>query len=136
MFRVLSEVNFSQRFAQLPEYSPKSATTNGENLTQLGDLGHGSNSCAPSSANTRSSWRANNDSLDTLAQAAAGVSGNNQDGAANNKRNLVQQFLGEHGLYPGEKVTNEFLVGHNDIFPSKSNLQLKIREVRQKLMQR
>jgi hypothetical protein len=52
------------------------------------------------------------------------------------KRHLVQQFLHEHGLFPTEKETNDFLVEHNDVFPSKSSLQLKIREVRQKCMQR
>ena len=152
--RVLSEVNFEKRFAELPEYTPKCATPpNVESTPQeREDSSHGDTCCnkSTSRASARSSspagakaWRTNNDNLDALADAAAGV-GNNQEGAANNglkrnmdhKRNLVQQFLQQHGFFPTEKQTNDFLVEHSDVFPSKSNLQLKIREVRQKFMQR
>nr|XP_026689957.1 protein capicua homolog isoform X4 [Ciona intestinalis] len=51
------------------------------------------------------------------------------------RRMLVIQLFEEHSLYPNTHVTNEFQSQHSDIFPSKSCLQLKIREVRQKMMQ-
>ena len=144
-------MNFEKRFAELPEYTPKTATTNVENpAKEKEDSRQGETSCNATTSNggassspAGKSWKTNNDSLDALAEAAAGV-GSNQEGPASNglkrnmdyKRNLVQQFLQERGLFPTEKETNDFLVEHNDIFPSKSNLQLKIREVRQKCMQR
>ncbi|XP_028401750.1 protein capicua homolog [Dendronephthya gigantea] len=130
MEQVLSEVNFEQRFAELPEYTPKCATP-----TKIEDQ-------PKEDVNTKDSSDTCNDALDALAEAAAGVS-TNQDTSASfgikrnmdHKRNLVQQFLQEHGPFPTEKETNEFFVQHNDVFPSKYNLQLKIREVRQKCMQ-
>ena len=92
---------------------------------------------------TEGTWKPPNDNLDALAEAAVGI-GKGQDAPGSNalkrsldyKRNLVQQFLQRHGFFPSEKETSEFQMGHSDVFPSKSNLQLKIREVRQKCMQR
>lgn len=139
--RVLSEVNFEKRFAELPEYTPKSkgseAPANDKNCEQ-GD-GLGTSNSGVSSSSTSNSWNTN-DNLDALAEVAVGI-GNNQENnglkrSMDHKRNLVQQFLQDHGLFPTEKETNDFLTKHNDIFPSKSNLQFKIREVRQKCMQR
>lgn len=139
-------MNFEKRFAELPEYTPKCSTANVEDpASEKKDCERGDDSSCTSntgaSSSSSKSWKMN-DSLDALADVAAGV-GNNQEGAASNglkrsmdhKRNLVQQFLQDHGLFPTEKETNDFLAKHNDIFPSKSNLQFKIREVRQKCMQ-
>lgn len=50
------------------------------------------------------------------------------------RRQLVMQLFQEQGFFPTTQATTEFQSGHADIFPSKSSLQLKIREVRQKLM--
>ncbi|XP_034246606.1 protein capicua homolog isoform X2 [Thrips palmi] len=50
------------------------------------------------------------------------------------RRKLVVQFFNEHGLFPTTAATSSFQSEHSDIFPNKSCLQLKIREVRQKLM--
>ena len=51
------------------------------------------------------------------------------------RRNLVLQLFEKHGYYPSESVTQDFQMEHVDIFPSKWMLQMKIREVRQKLKQ-
>nr|CAB3231215.1 capicua Cic protein /capicua homolog [Phallusia mammillata] len=51
------------------------------------------------------------------------------------RRLLVIQLFEEQGLYPKSQVTSEFQAKHSDVFPSKNCLQLKIREVRQKMMQ-
>lgn len=49
------------------------------------------------------------------------------------RRALVMQLFHEHGYFPSTQATNAFQAAHSNIFPSKSSLQLKIREVRQKL---
>ncbi|XP_055695113.1 putative transcription factor capicua isoform X2 [Lutzomyia longipalpis] len=51
------------------------------------------------------------------------------------RRQLVMQLFQEHGTwFPTSQATNSFQLAHNDIFPTKQSLQLKIREVRQKYM--
>ncbi|KAL5020008.1 hypothetical protein ScPMuIL_002900 [Solemya velum] len=50
------------------------------------------------------------------------------------RRNLVMQLFEETDLYPSAQATAAFQAKHSDIFPSKVCLQLKIREVRQKMM--
>ncbi|KAI5700236.1 hypothetical protein M8J75_016407 [Diaphorina citri] len=50
------------------------------------------------------------------------------------RRNLVLQLFQEQGIFPTTQSTSSFQANHADVFPNKSSLQLKIREVRQKLM--
>lgn len=51
------------------------------------------------------------------------------------RRHLVMQFFKEQNtLFPTGPATNEFQQRYREVFPSKNTLQLKIREVRQKLM--
>lgn len=50
------------------------------------------------------------------------------------RRLLVMQLFREYSLFPSAQATTNFQAMHTDIFPNKSSLQLKIREVRQKLM--
>lgn len=50
------------------------------------------------------------------------------------RRQLVLQLFQEHGFFPSADATNAFQTLHSNIFPNKVCLQLKIREVRQKLM--
>lgn len=50
------------------------------------------------------------------------------------RRSLVMQLFQTHTLFPSNKATSDFQALHTDIFPTKGSLQLKIREVRQKLM--
>ncbi|XP_061927814.1 putative transcription factor capicua isoform X12 [Apis cerana] len=49
------------------------------------------------------------------------------------RRHLVMQLFQEHGYFPSTQATTTFQAKHSDIFPNKTSLQLKIREVRQKL---
>ncbi|XP_025993215.1 putative transcription factor capicua isoform X2 [Solenopsis invicta] len=49
------------------------------------------------------------------------------------RRQLVMQLFQEHGYFPSAQATTTFQLNHADIFPTKTSLQLKIREVRQKL---
>ncbi|XP_968497.3 putative transcription factor capicua isoform X1 [Tribolium castaneum] len=52
------------------------------------------------------------------------------------RRQLVMQLFHEHTYFPSAQATSNFQSQHSDIFPSKASLQLKIREVRQKVMAR
>nr|XP_033330667.1 putative transcription factor capicua isoform X4 [Megalopta genalis] len=49
------------------------------------------------------------------------------------RRLLVMQLFQENGYFPSTQATTAFQAKHSDIFPNKTSLQLKIREVRQKL---
>lgn len=49
------------------------------------------------------------------------------------RRQLVMQLFQEHGYFPSTQATSVFQAKHPDVFPNKTSLQLKIREVRQKL---
>ncbi|XP_011503785.1 PREDICTED: putative transcription factor capicua [Ceratosolen solmsi marchali] len=49
------------------------------------------------------------------------------------RRQLVMQLFQEHGYFPSTQATSAFQNRHSDVFPNKTSLQLKIREVRQKL---
>lgn len=50
------------------------------------------------------------------------------------RRQLVMELFQEHGVFPSNQATATFQNKHNNIFPNKVCLQLKIREVRQKMM--
>ncbi|XP_059480493.1 putative transcription factor capicua isoform X3 [Neocloeon triangulifer] len=49
------------------------------------------------------------------------------------RRTLVMELFQLHGFFPSAEATSNFQAEHSDIFPNKASLQLKIREVRQKL---
>ncbi|XP_020282979.1 putative transcription factor capicua isoform X3 [Pseudomyrmex gracilis] len=49
------------------------------------------------------------------------------------RRHLVMQLFQEQGYFPSTQATSAFQAKHSDVFPTKTSLQLKIREVRQKL---
>ena len=49
------------------------------------------------------------------------------------RRQLVMQLFQDHGYFPSTQATSAFQIKHSDVFPNKTSLQLKIREVRQKL---
>ncbi|XP_029919437.1 protein capicua homolog isoform X2 [Myripristis murdjan] len=51
------------------------------------------------------------------------------------RRALVMQLFQEHGFFPSAQSTAAFQARYSDTFPTKVCLQLKIREVRQKIMQ-
>ena len=50
------------------------------------------------------------------------------------RRQLVMELFQEEGLFPSNTATSQFQSKHSEVFPSKVCLQLKIREVRQKMM--
>ncbi|XP_026735317.1 putative transcription factor capicua isoform X3 [Trichoplusia ni] len=66
------------------------------------------------------------------AGAARGEAGHRR--VLEQRRHLVLKLFQEHGMFPTTQATTHFQATHMDIFPTKMALQLKIREVRQKLM--
>ena len=50
------------------------------------------------------------------------------------RRGVVLQLFQDNGYFPSDAVTSVFQQRHADLFPTKAALQLKIREVRQKIM--
>lgn len=50
------------------------------------------------------------------------------------RRGVVLQLFQEHGYFPSDGITSVFQQRFADLFPTKTALQLKIREVRQKIM--
>lgn len=69
---------------------------------------------------------------------SVGIGGRNENERGHRKvleqrRHLVMQLFQEHGYFPSTQATTTFQAKHSDIFPNKTSLQLKIREVRQKL---
>lgn len=50
------------------------------------------------------------------------------------RRQLVMELFEKEGMFPTGAATSAFQHEHKDVFPSKQTLQLKIREVRQKMM--
>lgn len=95
-------------------------------------------------------YRANNDLIDVDASSprtpktpGGGAGGAVGIGRSDNerghrkileqRRHLVMQLFQEHGYFPSTQATSTFQAKHADIFPTKTSLQLKIREVRQKM---
>lgn len=50
------------------------------------------------------------------------------------RRQLVMQLFAEQSFFPSAQATSSFQQQHIEVFPTKNSLQLKIREVRQKMM--
>ncbi|XP_033125250.1 protein capicua homolog [Anneissia japonica] len=179
MERVLEEVNFEARFAQLPEYHPDEHkhSINSIPLTpkvivssyRRKRRNSQSSMDDPTSPKLRSPLKhqpasdpgflgkdenifkfgeKSGTGLETLAEAASMQrSGEDADEDVDDKslsnsrkildhrRILVMQLFQNHGYFPSASDTAEFQAQHSSYFPNKTCLQLKIREVRQKIMQ-
>ncbi|RXN39357.1 capicua -like protein [Labeo rohita] len=174
--KVLSEVYFEERFAELPEFRPeevlpsptlqslatsprailgsyrrKRKNSTGENLD--------SSTEDPISPKRKSRRRSSCSSEPNTPKSAAKCEGDiftfeRPDGedilgelefdkvpysslrrTLDQRRALVMQLFQEHGFFPSAQATAAFQARYADIFPTKVCLQLKIREVRQKIMQ-
>ncbi|CDW52726.1 capicua protein [Trichuris trichiura] len=208
MDRVLSVVNFGEKFAQLPEFDPDEREGASVPSTPLqivktyfdkqkqgkraqderfkkglcfkncqfcsGGAGPSSESeqtaqtspsvskSAPKTPNRRTGnfFFGANFSLDTLVDPALRRSGqllnqNNEsespslcspmtplDGwnrsnsrkLLDERRRLVMELFEKEGMFPSAQATSQFQMIHSEVFPAKQILQLKIREVRQKVM--
>ncbi|MEQ2305826.1 hypothetical protein AMECASPLE_001909 [Ameca splendens] len=174
--KVLSEVYFEERFAELPEFRPEEvlpsptlqslATSprailgsyrrkrkNSTDLDSANDeqaspkrKSRRRSSCS-SEPNTPKSAakcegdiftfdRAATDGEDILAELEfEKVPYSSLRRTLDQRRALVMQLFQEQGFFPSAQATAAFQTRYSDIFPSKVCLQLKIREVRQKIMQ-
>ncbi|XP_043936737.1 protein capicua homolog [Protopterus annectens] len=171
--RVLSDVDFEERFAELPEFKPEevlpsptlqslatsprailgSYRKKRKNSTDLDSSTEDTispkrklrrrSSCS-SEPNTPKSAKCEGDiftfdktdSDDVLAELEYDkVPYSSLRRTLDQRRALVMQLFTEHGFFPTAQATAAFQARYSDIFPSKVCLQLKIREVRQKIMQ-
>nr|XP_020466453.1 protein capicua homolog isoform X2 [Monopterus albus] len=174
--KVLSEVYFEERFAELPEFRPEevlpsptlqslatsprailgSYRRKRKNSTDLDSAtddqvspkrkSRRRSSCS-SEPNTPKSAakcegdiftfdRAATDSEDILAELEFDkVPYSSLRRTLDQRRALVMQLFQEQGFFPSAQATAAFQTRYSDIFPTKVCLQLKIREVRQKIMQ-
>uniref|UniRef100_A0A8D3A9M4 Protein capicua homolog n=1 Tax=Scophthalmus maximus TaxID=52904 RepID=A0A8D3A9M4_SCOMX len=174
--KVLSEVYFEERFAELPEFRPEevlpsptlqslatsprailgSYRRKRKNSTDLDSAtdeqvspkrkSRRRSSCS-SEPNTPKSAakcegdiftfdRAATDGEDILAELEfEKVPYSSLRRTLDQRRALVMQLFQEQGFFPSAQATAAFQTRYSDIFPTKVCLQLKIREVRQKIMQ-
>ncbi|KAM8927008.1 protein capicua homolog isoform 2-T2 [Pelodytes ibericus] len=173
--RVLSEVDFEERFAELPEFKPEevlpsptlqslatsprailgSYRKKRKNSTDLDSSTEDPispkrkirrrSSCS-SEPNTPKSAKCEGDIFtfdrpgseaeDMLAEMEyEKVPYSSLRRTLDQRRALVMQLFQEHGFFPSSQATAAFQSRFSDIFPTKVCLQLKIREVRQKIMQ-
>ncbi|XP_038566966.1 protein capicua homolog isoform X3 [Micropterus salmoides] len=174
--RVLSEVYFEERFAELPEFRPEevlpsptlqslatsprailgSYRRKRKNSTDLDSAtddqvspkrkSRRRSSCS-SEPNTPKSAakcegdiftfdRAATDGEDILTEMEFDkVPYSSLRRTLDQRRALVMQLFQEQGFFPSAQATAAFQTRYSDIFPTKLCLQLKIREVRQKIMQ-
>ncbi|XP_045694172.1 protein capicua homolog isoform X5 [Phyllostomus hastatus] len=173
--RVLSEVDFEERFAELPEFRPEevlpsptlqslatsprailgSYRKKRKNSTDLDSAPEDPtspkrkmrrrSSCS-SEPNTPKSAKCEGDifTFDRTGTEAEDVLGeleyekvpySSLRRTLDQRRALVMQLFQDHGFFPSAQATAAFQARYADIFPSKVCLQLKIREVRQKIMQ-
>ncbi|XP_002936444.2 protein capicua homolog isoform X3 [Xenopus tropicalis] len=173
--RVLSEVDFEERFAELPEFKPEevlpsptlqslatsprailgSYRKKRKNSTDLDSSTEDPvspkrkmrrrSSCS-SEPNTPKSAKCEGDifTFERTGNEAEDLLGEMEYDKApysslrrtlDQRRALVMQLFQEHGFFPSSQSTAAFQSRYSDIFPTKVCLQLKIREVRQKIMQ-
>lgn len=76
-----------------------------------------------------------NNDLDASESSSPSAMTSNLRKTLDHRRHLVMQLFQEHGLFPTNQATSSFQAKHSEVFPTKICLQLKIREVRQKMMQ-
>ncbi|XP_047666711.1 protein capicua homolog isoform X2 [Tachysurus fulvidraco] len=174
--KVLSEVFFEERFAELPEFRPEevlpSPTLQSLATSPRAILGSyrrkrknstdlDSSTDDPISPKRKSRRRSSCSSEPNTPKSAAKCEGDiftfdrpGTDGedilgelefdkvpysslrrTLDQRRALVMQLFQEHGFFPSAQATAAFQARYSDIFPTKVCLQLKIREVRQKIMQ-
>ncbi len=137
--RVLAEVKFKEHFEKLPKYCPENLSDirPKDNLALLTDVASQSQDIKEISHPLASS-------LPSVSAAVVTNSSSNSDAISpvtsnrkvlDDRRNLVLQLFNKHGYYPKDSTTHEFQAEHEHIFPTKWSLQMKIREVRQKLKQ-
>ncbi|XP_015264895.1 PREDICTED: protein capicua homolog isoform X2 [Gekko japonicus] len=173
--RVLSEVDFEERFAELPEFKPEevlpsptlqslatsprailgSYRKKRKNSTDLDSSTEDPispkrkmrrrSSCS-SEPNTPKSAKCEGDifTFDKTGTDTEDVLGeleyekvpySSLRRTLDQRRALVMQLFQDHGFFPSAQATAAFQARYSDIFPTKVCLQLKIREVRQKIMQ-
>ncbi|GMT36118.1 hypothetical protein PFISCL1PPCAC_27415, partial [Pristionchus fissidentatus] len=128
----MSNIEFDRKFAQLPEFKPTSAATQSLPATPVRTMRTPPDSAAPASGIVF-------DFSDDRIQIAL-MDGLNLDRNGScrrileKKRQLIRVLLTEKGMFPSVSEVASFQQEHSDIFPDAMSVKMKIREVRQKLM--
>ncbi|CAB3400166.1 unnamed protein product [Caenorhabditis bovis] len=139
MNKLLDGVGFAQKFAQLPEFAPSTIPTQPkprQNETIA------SSPVLPSPFNAQTSFFSSTfnsaDQFGSPERHTNTVQCRSEKSAGKRlleeRRRLVSQFLTEAGLFPTTEQTIFFQETHQNVFPTRNSLVLKIREVRQRLM--
>ncbi|KAL6723173.1 hypothetical protein Aduo_018204 [Ancylostoma duodenale] len=152
MDRVLDQVDFQNKFAKLPEFTidqlkkgtsgslPPTPSKLIRNLMEKvrdspGNTPLVSNACnavffGPTFNNTSPDLTSTEDIIPCSPLDEKSASKR----LLEQRRLLVCQLLESAGLFPSSQETTAFQLMHSKVFPSKQSLILKIREVRQKIM--
>jgi len=143
MERILANVNFKENLEKLPKFRPdmiRSGNMEPRLLEMAYEDGSGHFKGLDMQSRTVYGGQAQAN-VSTCSTAHHNVTTSPVSPVTSNRkvlddrRNLVLHLFEKHGYYPSESVTQDFQMEHADIFPSKWMLQMKIREVRQKLKQ-
>jgi hypothetical protein len=164
MDKILETVNFREQFSSLPEFKPGDsptvvATTSPKVYIQSyarkrkrkissSTDGLGSEASTPMSTSTPSCSSNQKffgpdfnpelvykvSDLEAESSSSPSAITSNLRKTLDHRRSLVMQLFQEHGLFPTNQATSSFQAKHAEVFPTKLCLQLKIREVRQKMM--
>ncbi|CAB1351140.1 unnamed protein product [Coregonus sp. 'balchen'] len=143
--KVLSGSYFEERFAELPEFRPEEVLPSPtlQNLdSSAEDPSSPRRKTAARSCLSSCSSEPNTPKSDVKCAESEDVLGemdrvpySSLRRTLDQRRALVMQLFQEHGFFPSAQATAAFQALYSDTFPTKMCLQLKIREVRQKIMQ-
>lgn len=131
--RVLEQVDFENHFQRLPQFCP---TTEIPQLIAVPTTSQSQPMQSMQDESTKQQQQLADIPKSVLdnSDGNLGVTSNRQ--ILDKRRNLVMQLFDQHGYYPSDNITASFQQLHKDLFPSRWNLQVKIREVRQNIMKK
>ncbi|EGT46728.1 CBN-GEI-3 protein [Caenorhabditis brenneri] len=146
-FRLLAKVGFTEKFAQLPEFTPKvyndipaspilstpfKTSAKGETIFFGANFNPDQEFLKKKVASPKQVVKAEPIKSEQSTPAIGEKSGIKR--TLEERRKVVAVFLDEEGLFPNTLAIREFQKQHNELFETTSQLILKIREVRQRRM--
>ena len=136
-YRVLAKVNFQEHFEKLPKFCPENVAKpmdrSPDSVDRMYNEGSSHKGKSPYVMFNQPSVISSPSNMHGNASACPVSPVTSNRKVLDERRNLVLQLFNKHGYYPSESVTQDFQLEHEEIFPTKWSLQMKIREIRQKL---
>ncbi|CAL2050794.1 unnamed protein product [Caenorhabditis brenneri] len=147
MDKLLAKVGFTEKFAQLPEFTPKvyndipaspivstpfKTSAKGETIFFGANFNPDQEFLKKKVASPKQIVKAEPIKSEQSTPAIGEKSGIKR--TLEERRKVVAVFLDEEGLFPNTLAIREFQKQHNELFETTSQLILKIREVRQRRM--